>query len=167
MAYAGSIVTRGRAKGLVVGTGKSTAVGLLALDIMAGTGGEPPLIVRMKRFTRVITVAVLVSAFAIGALSVSFGRYDLAEMLLFVVALAVSAIPEGLPVAMTVALAVATTKMARRGVIVRRLAAVEGLGSCTYIASDKTGTLTRNELTVKEVRLHTRVTSLKSAGPVS
>jgi len=155
MAYAGSIATRGRAKGLVVSTGKSTEVGLLALDIMAGTGGEPPLIVRMKRFTRVITVAVLVSAFAIGALSISFGRYDLPEMLLFVVALAVSAIPEGLPVAMTVALAIATTKMARRGVIVRRLAAVEGLGSCTYIATDKTGTLTRNELTVKEVRLPT------------
>jgi Ca2+-transporting ATPase len=155
MAHAGSIVTRGRAKGLVVSTGKSTAVGLLALDMMAGTGGEPPLIVRMKRFTRVIAVAVLVSAFAIGTLSVSFGRYDLTEMLLFVVALAVSAIPEGLPVAMTVALAIATTKMARRGVIVRRLAAVEGLGSCTYIATDKTGTLTRNELTVKEVRLPT------------
>ncbi|NIQ13720.1 MAG: HAD-IC family P-type ATPase, partial [Candidatus Dadabacteria bacterium] len=153
MAHAGSIVTRGRAKGLVVTTGMSTAVGLLALDIMAGTGGEPPLIVRMKRFTRVIAVAVLVSAFAIGALSVSFGRYDLTEMLLFVVALAVSAIPEGLPVAMTVALAVATTKMAQRGVIVRRLAAVEGLGSCSYIATDKTGTLTSNELTVKEVRL--------------
>jgi len=155
MAYAGSIVARGRAKGLVVSTGKSTAVGLLALDMMAGTGGQPPLIVRMKRFTRVIAIAVLVSAFAIGTLSVSFGRYDLTEMLLFVVALAVSAIPEGLPVAITVALAIATTKMARRGVIVRRLAAVEGLGSCTYIATDKTGTLTRNELTVKEVRLHT------------
>jgi magnesium-transporting ATPase (P-type) len=74
-------------------------------------------------------------------------------MFLFGVALAVSAIPEGLPVALTVALAIATTRMARRGVIVRRLAAVEGLGSCTLIASDKTGTLTCNELTVREVRL--------------
>ena len=155
MAYAGSIVTRGRAKGLVVSTGKSTAVGLLALDIMGATGGEPPLVVRMRRFTNVIAVSVLVAAFTIGALSISLGRYDLTEMLLFVVALAVSAIPEGLPVAMTVALAIATTKMARRGVIVRILAAVEGLGSCTYIATDKTGTLTRNELTVKEIRLPT------------
>lgn len=152
MAYAGSIVARGRAKGLVVSTGEFTAVGLLALDIIAATEGEPPLIVRVKRFTRMIAVAVLVSAATIGTLSVSFGRYDLTEMLLFVVALAVSAIPEGLPVAMTVALAVATNKMARKGVIVRRLAAVEGLGSCTFIATDKTGTLTRNELTVKEVR---------------
>lgn len=155
IAHAGSIVTRGRAKGLVVSTGMSTAVGLLALDIMGASGGEPPLILRMKRFTRVIAVAVLVSAIAIGALNVLLGRYDFTEMLLFVVALAVSAIPEGLPVAMTVALAIATTKMARRGVIVRRLAAVEGMGSCTYIATDKTGTVTRNELTVKEVHLHT------------
>jgi magnesium-transporting ATPase (P-type) len=133
----------------------STAVGLLALDIEGAKGGEPPLILRMKRFTRVITVAVLVSAFAIGALNVLLSRYDFTEMLLFVVALAVSAIPEGLPVAMTVALAIASTRMARKGVIVRRLAAVEGMGSCTYIATDKTGTVTRNELTVKEVYLHT------------
>ena len=72
---------------------------------------------------------------------------------MFTVALAVSAIPEGLPVAMTVALAIATTRMARRGLIVRRLTAVEGLGSCTLIATDKTGTLTCNELTVREVCL--------------
>jgi len=154
IAHAGSIVTRGRAKGLVVSTGMFTAVGLLALDIEGAKGGEPPLINRMKSFSRVIAVAVLLLAFVIGALNVLMGRYDTAEMLLFVVALAVAAIPEGLPVAMTVALAIATTKMARRGVIVRRLPAVEGMGSCTYIATDKTGTVTRNELTVKEVYLH-------------
>jgi Ca2+-transporting ATPase len=153
MAYAGSIVTRGRAKGVVVATGLRTVVGELALDVMAGTGGEPPLVTRMKRFTHVIGITVLSSAAAIGVLGLVLGRYGLTEMLLFVVALAVSAIPEGLPIAMTVALAIATTKMARRGVIVRKLTAVEGLGSCTYIATDKTGTLTRNELTVKEVRL--------------
>ena len=155
IAHAGSVVTRGRAKCLVVGTGMSTSIGLLALDITGTAGGEPPLIVRMKRFTRVIAAAVLVSAFAIGALNVLLDRYEITEMLLFVVALAVSAIPEGLPVAMTVALAIAANKMARRGVIVRRLAAVEGMGSCTYIATDKTGTLTRNELTVKEAHLKT------------
>ena len=83
----------------------------------------------------------------------SLQGYSLIETFFFIVALAVSAIPEGLPVAMTVALAIATTRMARRGVIVRRLTAVEGLGSCTMIATDKTGTLTCNELTVREVCL--------------
>ncbi len=153
MAYAGSIVTRGRAKGLVVATGLGTGVGQLALDVMGESGGKPPLLVRMERFTRVIAVAVLVSAATIGAIGVVLGGYELSEMFMFGVALAVSAIPEGLPVAMTVALAIATTRMARRKLIVRRLTAVEGLGSCTMIATDKTGTLTCNELTLREVLL--------------
>ncbi len=153
MTYAGSIVTRGRAKGFVVATGLATSVGQLALDVAGATGGKPPLLVRMERFSNVVAVGTLVSSAVIGLLAVLLGRYELSEMFLFVVALAVSAIPEGLPVAMTVALAVATTRMARRGVIVRRLTAVEGLGSCTEIATDKTGTLTVNEMTVREVRL--------------
>lgn len=153
MAYAGSIVTRGRAKGLVVATGTATGVGQLALDVMAETGGSPPLLVRMERFTRVIAVAVLLAAVVIGIMGVALGGYSPSEMFMFTVAMAVSAIPEGLPVAMTVALAIATSRMAGRGLIVRRLTAVEGLGSCTLIATDKTGTLTCNELTVREVRL--------------
>ncbi len=153
MAYAGAIVTRGRAKGLVVATGTATSVGQLTLDVLGEGGGKPPLLVRMERFTRVIAVAVLVAAVMIGVLGVSLGGYSPTEMFMFTIAMAVSAIPEGLPVAMTVALAIATTRMARRGLIVRRLTAVEGLGSCTLIATDKTGTLTCNELTVREVRL--------------
>lgn len=153
MAFAGSIVTRGRAKGLVVATGTSTHVGQLALDVVSTSGGKPPLLERMERFTNVIAVGTLTIATLIGILGAWLGRYTASEMFLFVVALAVSAIPEGLPVAMTVALAIATTRMARRGVIVRRLTAVEGLGSCTLIATDKTGTLTVNELTVREARL--------------
>lgn len=158
MSYAGSIVARGRAKGLVVATGTATSVGQLALDVLSEPEGKPPLLVRMEGFTRVIAVAVLVAAASIGVLGVTVGGYSLSAMFLFAVALAVSAIPEGLPVAMTVALAIATTRMARRGLIVRRLTAVEGLGSCTLIATDKTGTLTCNELTVHEVRLPNGVT---------
>jgi Ca2+-transporting ATPase len=153
MAYAGAIVTRGRAQGVVVATGTATSVGQLALDVLGSGGGKPPLLIRMEKFTRLIAVAVLVAAAVIGITGVASGQYTVSEMFLFAVALAVSAIPEGLPVAMTVALAMATTRMARRGVIVRRLTAVEGLGSCTLIVTDKTGTLTCNELTVEEVRL--------------
>ena len=153
MVFAGSMVIRGRCQGLAAATGPDSAVGRLALDVMQSTGGRPPLVLRMEEFTRRIATAVLIAAAFVAVAGVTFGGYSIAEMFLFGVALAVSAIPEGLPVALTVALAIGTTRMARRGVIVRRLTAVEGLGSCTLIASDKTGTLTCNELTVRQVRL--------------
>jgi magnesium-transporting ATPase (P-type) len=155
MAFAGSIVGRGRAEGIVVATGSATHVGQLALDVSSSTGGKPPLIERLERFTRVVAGAVLAAACAVAFIGVVLHHHSVHDMFLFAVALGVSAIPEGLPVALTVALAIGTARMARRGVIVRRLAAVEGLGSCTLIASDKTGTLTCNELTVLEIRLPT------------
>lgn len=155
MAFAGSIVVRGRAQGTVVATGSSTHVGQLALDVIGSPGGKPPLLERLERFTHVVAIAVLIAASVVAVLGVAIHNYSGHEMFLFAVALAVSAIPEGLPVALTVALAIGTARMARRGVIVRRLAAVEGLGSCTLIASDKTGTLTCNELTVREIHLAT------------
>lgn len=153
IALAGSMVTRGRAKGVVVATGSATHVGQLALDVLSGAGGKPPLLARMERFTNQVAVGTLAAAILIGGLGILLWKHTLLETFFLVIALAVSAIPEGLPVAMTVALAVATSRMARRNVIVRRLTAVEGLGSCTLIATDKTGTLTCNELTVREVRL--------------
>ncbi len=153
MSFAGSIVTRGRSKGIVVATGAATNVGQLALDVISTTGGKPPLLQRMERFTNIIAIGTLSISAVIGMLGVTLGRYSASEMFLIVIALAVSAIPEGLPIAMTVALAIATTRMARRGVVVRKLTAVEGLGSCSLIATDKTGTLTVNELTVREVNL--------------
>ena len=155
MAFAGSIVVRGRAQGMVVATGSATHVGQLALDVIGAPGGKPPLLERLEHFTHVVAVAVLLVACIVGVLGIALHNHSAHDMFLFAVALAVSAIPEGLPVALTVALAIGTSRMARRGVIVRRLAAVEGLGSCTLIASDKTGTLTCNELTVREIRLPT------------
>lgn len=153
MVFAGSMVTRGRARGVVVNTGLATQVGQLALDVLGSAGGKPPLLVRMEQFTNYVAIGTVVTAVVIGGLGMLLGHYSLIETFFFVIALTVSAIPEGLPVAMTVALAVATTRMARRNVIVRRLTAVEGLGSCTLIATDKTGTLTCNELTVRELKL--------------
>jgi len=153
LAYAGSIVVRGRAKGIAVATGVQTMVGQLAVDVMTTTGGKPPLLQRMERFANTIAYAVLAAVAVVMAMGIVIHGYTIKEMFLFGVALAVSAIPEGLPAALTVALAIAAARMAKRGVIVRRLAAVEGLGSCTMIASDKTGTLTCNELTVRDVRL--------------
>jgi len=153
LAYAASIVVRGRGKGIVVATGTNTMVGQLAEDVLGTVGGKPPLLERMERFAHTIAYVVLAAVVVVSVLGIVIHGHTLQEMFMFGVALAVSAIPEGLPAALTVALAIATTRMARRGVIVRRLAAVEGLGSCTLIASDKTGTLTRNELTVCDVRL--------------
>jgi magnesium-transporting ATPase (P-type) len=150
MAFAGTMVERGRAQGVVVATGLSTEVGRIAQAVLAGPPTKPPLLVRMERFTAVVGVAVVVAAVTLAVVAVLKGA-SLGEVFLLVVALAVSAIPEGLPVALTVALAVGMRRMAKQGVIVRELVAVEALGSCTHIASDKTGTLTVNELTVTRV----------------
>jgi Ca2+-transporting ATPase len=151
MAFAGTLVTTGRATGIVVATGLDTELGAIAASLVRKDLAKPPLLLRMERFTRIIAVAVGVAALAVAAIEMTRGA-ALSEIFLLAVALAVSAIPEGLPVALTVALAVGMQRMARRNVIVRRLVAVESLGSCTCIASDKTGTLTVNQLTVRRVQ---------------
>jgi len=152
MAYGGTTVMSGRGTGVVVATGVRTEVGDIASAVTATTATKPPLVLRMERFARQISFVVVAFVVLLGAVAVIEGT-PLAEVFFMTVALAVSAIPEGLPVAMTVALSIATARMARRNVIVRRLPAVEALGSCTCIASDKTGTLTVNRQTVKTVLL--------------
>ncbi|XAM00810.1 HAD-IC family P-type ATPase [Phycisphaeraceae bacterium D3-23] len=152
MAWAGTAVTLGRAQGIVVATGSSTSIGQLASDVVQIEGGVPPLLSRLRRFTQRLGVLVLLAAILIAVLGVLAQGRDVPTMAIFAVALVVSVIPEGLPVCITVALSIATTRMARKGVIVRRLGSVEGLGSCTYIATDKTGTLTCNEMSVSEIR---------------
>jgi Ca2+-transporting ATPase len=153
MAFAGSTVQRGRGRGVAVATGSRTEIGRLASDLLFAPETPPPLVQRMERFSFWLAIALSVMCVLVGGVGTLLQARPLSEMFFFVVALAVSAIPEGLPAALAVALSVAMSRMSRRGVIVRRLPAVEGLGSCTLIASDKTGTLTCNELTVKEIRL--------------
>ncbi len=152
MAYAGTTVMVGRAVGVVVGTGFQTEVAQIARTVAESGETKPPLVVRMDQFARYISGGVVGACSLLAVVAVSRG-IPLTEVFFMAVALAVSAIPEGLPVAMTVALSVATSRMAKRNVIVRKLTAVEGLGSCTYIASDKTGTLTVNQQTVKKIVL--------------
>lgn len=150
MAYAGSTVVSGRGVGLVVATGRYTEVGKIARTVAEEEGAKPPLVLRMERFAHQISFVVLGFAALLGLVSLVRGM-PFYEVLFLVIAMAVSAIPEGLPVAMTVALSLATGRMARRNVIVRKLAAVESLGSCTVIASDKTGTLTVNQQTARAI----------------
>jgi magnesium-transporting ATPase (P-type) len=148
MAFAGAAITSGRAMGVVAATGMATQVGKIAENITLSESAKAPLVLRMERFTRQISVLVLGLSAVLAGILWKQGLAP-AEIFFFVVALSVSAIPEGLPVALTVALSIATTRMSRRNVIVRRLTAVESLGSCTVIASDKTGTLTVNQQTAK------------------
>ncbi len=147
MAFAGSTVTSGRGEGLVAATGLRTEVGRISESVTEAASEKPPLLVRMERFAHQISY-IVVGASVLLALVAVWRGMPLAEVFFLAVALAVSAIPEGLPVALTVALSVATSRMAKRKVIVRKLTAVESLGSCQVIASDKTGTLTVNQQTV-------------------
>jgi len=150
MAFAGTLVERGRAVGLVVSTGLGTELGEIASAVIGRPAAKAPLLVRMERFTHRIAIAVAAAALLVAAVSLIRGM-PLAEIFLLAVALAVSAIPEGLPVALTVALAIGMRRMVHRHVIVRRLVAVESLGSCTFVATDKTGTLTVNRLTARRL----------------
>ncbi len=152
MAYAGTLVSRGRAQGVAVATGITTEFGALASEISAPKENDPPLLIRMRRFTHRVATVMVGIAMVFALIEVVRGK-PLADVALVTIALVVSAIPEGLPIALTVALAVGMRRMADRHVIIRQMAAVEALGSCTTIATDKTGTLTVNELTATDVVL--------------
>ena len=152
MAFAGSMVQRGRGRGIVVSTGLNTELGAIAQSVLNKPSAKAPLLIRMERFTHWVAILVAVAAIIMAIVAFYQGMH-LSEIFLLAVALAVSAIPEGLPVALTVALAIGMRRMAKRNVIVRRLLAVESLGSCTFIATDKTGTLTINQLTVQRIVL--------------
>ncbi len=152
MLYAGSIVTTGRGLGVVVRTGMNTEIGQIAGAVTFLESSKPPLIKRMEKFSAEISMIVLFTCALIALIEFLRGS-TLIEVFFLAVALAVSSIPEGLPASLTVALSVGMSRMAKRNVIIRKLPAVEGLGSCTLIASDKTGTLTVNVQTVKMLYL--------------
>ncbi|MCX7616688.1 HAD-IC family P-type ATPase [Tepidiforma sp.] len=150
MAYSGSIVVRGRGRGYAVATGMATELGAIAGSIREQATPQTPLQERMERFARTIGVIVALGALVSFLLGVAVGESP-SQMFKVAVALAVAVVPEGLPVVFTVALALGVRRMARRNAIIRKLPAVETLGSTTVIGTDKTGTLTENRMTVREL----------------
>ena len=148
MAYSGTLVTHGQGTGVVVTTSTQTEIGRISKLVSEVESVTTPLLRQMAQFGRWLTVAIL----ALSTVTFVFGLlvrdYAAAEMFLAAVSLAVAAIPEGLPAIMTITLAIGVQRMAQRNAIIRKLPAVETLGAVTVICSDKTGTLTRNEMTV-------------------
>jgi Ca2+-transporting ATPase len=148
MAFTGTIVVSGRGRGVVVETGTRTVLGQIAEQVREVEVARTPVQDKLERFAKLIGVVVIgFSALVFGA-GIWRGE-KISEMFMVAVATAVSAIPEGLPVAVTIAMAIGVARMARRNAIIRKLPAVETLGSTTVICSDKTGTLTKNEMTVR------------------
>lgn len=151
--FGGTIVNRGRGKGLVINTGINTQLGKIAHQVTEGRESEPPLMIRIRRFTYQTAAAIAVGICLLVGIMLVRGGYDVEGMAMMAIGLAVSTIPEGLPAALTVALSIGMRRMAQNNVIIRKLVAVEALGSCTFICSDKTGTLTVNELTIRQLLL--------------
>jgi calcium-translocating P-type ATPase len=150
MAFAGTIVTRGRGRGVVVNTGGNTELGRIATAVREVGVVTTPLQQKVESLGRAVGVLVLALSGVVVVLGLLRGLAP-SEILLTAVAVAVGAIPEGLPVVLTVTLAIGVRRMARRRAIIRSLPAVETLGSTTVIGTDKTGTLTRNEMTARVV----------------
>ena len=150
MVFSGTTIVKGRAKVVVIATALNTQIGTIAKSIHETKEEKSPLTLRVEKFSKQISLLILVVAAIIAILLISKG-VSYHEVFLSVIALAVSAMPEGLPLALTMALTIASNKMAKNNVIAKKLHSVESLGSCTVIASDKTGTLTVNEQTAKKI----------------
>ncbi len=164
MAYSGTLVTHGQGAGVVVATAAHTEIGRIGTMVSEVEPVTTPLLRQMAQFGRWLTLAIL----GIAAVTFAFGTlardYAVTEMFLAAVSLAVAAIPEGLPAIMTITLAIGVQRMARRNAIIRRLPAVETLGAVTVICSDKTGTLTRNEMTVRTIATADKLFELDGTG---
>lgn len=152
MVFSGTTVVKGRAKAIVVGIGIHTEIGKIADSLNSSVEEKSPLTIRMEKLSKQISILILIIAI-LTAILLFIKNVPYHEIFLSVIALAISAMPEGLPLALTMALSIASNKMARQNVIVRKLKSAESLGSCTVIASDKTGTLTVNEQTAKKILL--------------
>jgi magnesium-transporting ATPase (P-type) len=163
MTFSGSLVVAGTGTGVVVATGGDTELGLIHRLVGESGGVQTPLTRKLGAFSRLLTVVIL----ALAALTLVLGLVrgePLGDMVTAAIALAVGAIPEGLPAAVTIILAIGVSRMARRNAIIRRLPAVETLGATTVVCSDKTGTLTQNQMTVTTVVTPTARYALSGSG---
>ncbi|MBI2857032.1 MAG: HAD-IC family P-type ATPase [Chloroflexi bacterium] len=163
MSYMGTVIASGRAVGVVVETGMSTEMGKIAAGIQQVTSEKTPLqknIGQLSRYLVFIFLSVTALLFIVGLVK----RLDLLEMFLLAIAAAVAAIPEGLPAVLTVVLSIGMRAMARRNAIIRQLMAVETLGAADVICSDKTGTLTLNQMTVREIFVDGRLVEVTGEG---
>ncbi|WP_299877812.1 cation-transporting P-type ATPase [uncultured Cocleimonas sp.] len=151
MAFSGTIVTHGKGSGIVVATGANTVLGNISTLVSDVTTITTPLLRQMAQFGRWLTLAILMIATLNFLIGIYWRNFALSEMFLASVSLAVAVIPEGLPAIMTITLAIGVQKMAKRNAIIRKLPAVETLGAVSVICSDKTGTLTRNEMMVRSI----------------
>ena len=163
MAFAGNTVTSGRGVGIVVATGTHTELGKISQQVTGVETVETPLQARLHRFSQFLGVVVLALVLIVFGLGLLVG-YQLLEMFLIAVTLAVSAIPEGLPATVTIILSIGTRRMAERNAIIRKLPAVETLGSADFICTDKTGTLTRNQMTVRVIYADERCYEVTGSG---
>lgn len=163
MAYMSTSVTYGRGKGVVVNTGHSTEIGKIATMIQSYDDELTPLqkqLNQLGKYLGIATIIICIVVFAIGLLQ----NRGLLEMLMIAISLAVAAIPEGLPAIVTIVLALGMNKMVKKNAIVKKLLAVETLGSTTVICSDKTGTLTQNEMTVVKVFVDDGILDITGGG---
>lgn len=163
LAYAGTMITYGRGRGMVVVTGMRTEFGKVAQMLQTVEVGRTPLQENLDKVGKSLAMASLAVVAVIIALGVFRGQ-PLLEMLIFGIALAVAAVPEALPAVVTISLAIGVQHMARRSALVRRLPAVETLGSTSVICTDKTGTLTKGEMTVRKLFLDSRIVEVSGAG---
>ncbi|NNM01789.1 MAG: HAD-IC family P-type ATPase, partial [Gammaproteobacteria bacterium] len=164
IAFSGTLVTSGIGRGVVVATGPATEIGRIS-DLLAEVAVlTTPLVRQMNEFSKWLTVLILLVAAVLLVFGYYVAHFDFSELFMAVVGLSVAAIPEGLPAVLTITLAVGVQAMARRHAIVRRLPAIETLGSVSVICTDKTGTLTRNEMMVASVVTQVHAFALEGVG---